>query len=111
LIKKAKGHTVRDATMLAAAQAVEHYKISRYGTLSVWAQKLGLPGAAQLLDETLHEEKVTDEKLRELMISEINVKADNENFDEDDADDKSKRASAPRLKVSKRSAAQEPSSE
>jgi ferritin-like metal-binding protein YciE len=111
LMKKAKDHMVRDAAMLSTAQAVEHYKISRYGTLSAWAQKLGLPEAAQLLDETLHEEKDTDEKLDALMRSEINVKADNENLDKDDADDKSKRASAPRLKLSKRSTKQEPSSE
>ena len=70
LIKKAKHHMVRDAAMLAAAQALAHYKISRYATLSAWAQKIGLPQAAQLLDETLHEEKDTDEKLGELMISE-----------------------------------------
>ena len=56
LIKKTKEHTVRDAALLAAASAVEHCKISRYGTLSAWAQNLGLPEAAQLLDETLHEE-------------------------------------------------------
>ena len=104
-------HMVRDAAMLAAAQALAHYKISRYATLSAWAQKLGLPQAAQLLDETLHEEKDTDEKLGELMISEINVKADNENFDKNDADDKLRRASAPRLEVPKRNAAPEPSSE
>jgi ferritin-like metal-binding protein YciE len=108
LIKKAEDRTVRDAAMLAAAQAVEHYKISRYATLSAWAQKLGLPEAAQLLDETLHEEKDTDEKLGELTISEINVKSDNENYDEDV---ETKKSFAPRLKDSKRSTTQEPTSE
>ena len=62
--------------MLAAAQAVEHYEISRYGTLAAWADKLGMDDAAQLLRETLKEEKDTDAKLSKLAISEINVEAD-----------------------------------
>ena len=78
IIKEAKSDTVRDAGMLAAAQAVEHYEISRYGTLKAWAEKLGMDEAAGLLDETLQEEKETDEKLTELAESEINVEADEE---------------------------------
>ena len=111
LIKKAKEHTVRDAALLAAASAVEHYKISRYGTLSAWAQKLGLPEAAQLLDETLHEEKDADEKLSKLTVSEINVRANSEIHDQDDNDEQSRKASAPRLKASKRSSIQGPTGE
>jgi ferritin-like metal-binding protein YciE len=78
IIKEAKSDTVRDAGMLAAAQAVEHYEISRYGTLKAWAEKLGMDEAAGLLDETLQEEKETDEKLTDLAESEINVEADEE---------------------------------
>jgi ferritin-like metal-binding protein YciE len=78
IIKEAETDTVRDAGMLAAAQAVEHYEISRYGTLKAWAEKLGMSDAAQLLDETLQEEKETDEKLTELAESEINIDADKE---------------------------------
>ncbi len=52
-----------DDVLIACAQAVEHYEIARYGTLKAWAQKLGLNDAADLLDETLQEEKQTDEKL------------------------------------------------
>jgi len=78
IIKEAETDTVRDAGMLAAAQAVEHYEISRYGTLKAWAEKLGMNDAAQLLDETLQEEKETDEKLTELAESEINIDADKE---------------------------------
>ena len=78
IIKEAETDTVRDAAMLAAAQAVEHYEISRYGTLKAWAEKLGMNDAAQLLDETLQEEKETDEKLTELAESEINIDADKE---------------------------------
>ena len=66
IMKEVKDDTVRDAGMLAAAQAVEHYEISRYGTLKAWAEKLGLDDVAALLDETLQEEKATDEKLTKL---------------------------------------------
>ena len=75
IMKEAKDDTIRDAGMLAAAQAVEHYEISRYGTLKAWAEKLGMEDAAGLLDETLQEEKATDEKLTELADSEINIEA------------------------------------
>ena len=78
VMKDAEDDTVRDAGMLAAAQAVEHYEISRYGTLKAWAEKLGLNEAADLLDETLQEEKATDAKLSELALSEINIAADHE---------------------------------
>jgi ferritin-like metal-binding protein YciE len=75
IIEEAKDDTVRDAGLLAAAQAVEHYEISRYGTLAAWADKLGMKEAAGLLRETLQEEKDTDAKLSELALSEINVEA------------------------------------
>ena len=74
-MKEAKDFTVRDAGMLAAAQAVEHYEISRYGTLKAWAEKLGMTDAAELLSETLEEEKATDAKLTSLAESEINLEA------------------------------------
>lgn len=76
IIDEAKDDTVRDAGMLAAAQAVEHYEISRYGTLAAWADKLGMSDAAELLRDTLQEEKDTDAKLSELALSEINIEAD-----------------------------------
>lgn len=64
-----------DAGILAAAQAVEHYEISRYGTLSTWAQQLGLKDAVKLLDATLAEEKKTDELLTKLATSSVNRQA------------------------------------
>ncbi|MCC5622645.1 ferritin-like domain-containing protein [Nostoc sp. CHAB 5715] len=76
IMQEAKDDTVRDAGMLAAAQAVEHYEISRYGTLAAWADKLGMTEAAELLRATLQEEKDTDAKLSELALSEINVEAE-----------------------------------
>jgi ferritin-like metal-binding protein YciE len=76
IMQEAKDDTVRDAGMLAAAQAVEHYEISRYGTLAAWADKLDMTEAAELLRTTLQEEKDTDAKLSELALSEINIEAD-----------------------------------
>jgi ferritin-like metal-binding protein YciE len=64
-----------DAGLLAAAQAVEHYEISRYGTLKSWAGKLGLNDAVKLLDQTLAEEKETDETLSKIAVSVVNAKA------------------------------------
>ncbi|WP_332719261.1 YciE/YciF ferroxidase family protein [Pelagibacterium mangrovi] len=64
-----------DAGLAAAAQAVEHYEIARYGTLIVWANQLGMADAARLLEQTLDEEKATDEKLSRLAEAEVNPKA------------------------------------
>ena len=64
-----------DAGLLAAAQAVEHYEISRYGTLKCWAGELGYKDAVKLLDATLNEEKKTDAALTQLAESEVNVHA------------------------------------
>jgi ferritin-like metal-binding protein YciE len=63
VMKEFKGNPALDAGMLSAAQAVEHYEISRYGTLKSWAGELGLRDAVRLLDATLKEEKKTDEAL------------------------------------------------
>ena len=70
-----KGMPALDAGLLAAAQAVEHYEISRYGTLKTWADKLGLQQAVRLLDQTLTEEKSTDEALTELAEAAVNQEA------------------------------------
>lgn len=72
IMKEFKGSPALDAGLLAAAQAVEHYEISRYGTLKTWAQQLGLSQAVRLLDETLKEEKKTDEALTQLAESLVN---------------------------------------
>jgi ferritin-like metal-binding protein YciE len=64
-----------DAGILAAAQAVEHYEITRYGSLKTWAQELGLNDAAKLLDQNLQEEKKTDKLLTELAEARVNTKA------------------------------------
>jgi ferritin-like metal-binding protein YciE len=64
-----------DAGLLAAAQAVEHYEISRYGTLRTWAEELGHDEAAELLQATLDEEEATDQALTKLAESTINQEA------------------------------------
>src|SRR2546430_6719990 len=61
-----------DAGLLSAAQAVEHYEISRYGTLKAWAHKLNMPEAIKLLDQTLAEEKKTDETLTKIAETAVN---------------------------------------
>jgi ferritin-like metal-binding protein YciE len=64
-----------DAGLIAAAQAVEHYEIARYGTLLAWAKQLGLSEAEGLIEETLVEEENTDQVLSELAEDAINPAA------------------------------------
>jgi ferritin-like metal-binding protein YciE len=74
IIKEYKDSPAVDAGLIAAAQAVEHYEISRYGTLAAWARELGLNEAVRLLETTLQEEKKTDvllSKLAETCINDI----------------------------------------
>lgn len=75
IMEEYKDSPALDAGLLAAAQAVEHYEITRYGTLKRWADMLGLKDAAKLLDETLKEESKTDESLTKLADKSVNEKA------------------------------------
>ena len=75
IMEEFKGASALDAGLLAGAQAVEHYEISRYGTLKAWATKLNMPEAVRLLDQTLQEEKKTDQLLSRLAESSLNRKA------------------------------------
>lgn len=85
LIKEAEGimddceeGAMRDAGIISAAQKVEHYEIASYGTLKQFATTLGLENAAELLDQTLEEEKNADETLTEVAETAVNVEAANE---------------------------------
>jgi ferritin-like metal-binding protein YciE len=78
IMKDFKGMPALEAGLLAAAQAVEHYEISRYGTLSTWAQELGYEDAVELLEATLAEEKNTDKILTDVAKSVVNVEAEQE---------------------------------
>jgi ferritin-like metal-binding protein YciE len=76
LIEDYKGTAALDPALLAVAQAVEHYEMSRYGTLKTWAGELGIDGAVKLLDATLQEEKKTDAALSDIAVSVINIQAE-----------------------------------
>ena len=76
IMKEYKGSPALDAGLLAAAQAVEHYEISRYGTMRTWAKELGLANAVRLLDQTLAEEKKTDETLTKIAEEAVNQQAE-----------------------------------
>ena len=76
IMKEYKGSPALDAGLLAAAQAVEHYEISRYGTLKTWASELGLNDAVPLLEQTLEEEKKTDATLTEIAETAVNLAAE-----------------------------------
>jgi ferritin-like metal-binding protein YciE len=75
LMQDFKDSEALDAALIAAQQAVEHYEISRYGTLRTWAGQLGMKRAVKLLEQTLQEEKKTDELLTQLAEAAVNLKA------------------------------------
>jgi ferritin-like metal-binding protein YciE len=75
IIEEFKGTEALDAGLISAAQAVEHYEITRYGTLRRWAEMLGMKDAAKLLEQTLKEEAQTDEDLTKLAEADANAGA------------------------------------
>jgi len=75
VMKEYRGSPALDAGLLAGAQAVEHYEISRYGTLKTWADELGLRDAVRLLVATLQEEKKTDATLTQIAEGVVNREA------------------------------------
>jgi len=85
VMKEAKEENVKDAGLLAAGQAVEHYEIARYGTLIAWAKEMDQEQAAELLAESLDEEKAADELLTKIA-KEVNpaAQADGEGEEEED---------------------------
>lgn len=78
---------VLDAALIACGQAIEHYEIARYGAMVAWAKQLGLTEAADLLQQTLDEEKANDGVLNELAERVLNPAALAEESDKDDTDD------------------------
>lgn len=75
MLKHIKEPDTRDAAMIADAQAVEHYEITRYGTLVSWGELLGNKDAVKLLSATLKEEHAADSKLNKLAESKLNKQA------------------------------------
>ena len=96
IMAEAEDDAVRDAGMVACAQAVEHYEIARYSSLSAWAEQLGMDDAAELLSTTLDEEIAADSGLTELALNEINdaTPVDSEDNDEDENEDEDEVSSA-----------------
>jgi len=84
LLKEAEDEDVRDAAIIASAQKVEHYEMAAYGTVRTWATLLGEQDSANLLEETLNEEKEADQKLTEIAES-INVEAREGEGEEEEA--------------------------
>ena len=76
IMEEYKGSPALDAGLLAAAQAVEHYEISRYGTMRTWADELGLKESVKLLQATLDEEKATDQALTDIAETVVNQVAE-----------------------------------
>jgi ferritin-like metal-binding protein YciE len=76
VMEEYKDSPALDAALLAVAQAVEHYEMSRYGTLKTWAGELGMDRAVKLLDATLQEEKKTDAARTQLAVTVINYHAE-----------------------------------
>jgi len=94
-----------DACLIAAAQRAEHYEMATYGTLVAWARAMGHDEAADLLQETLDEEKAADEKLNELAEGGINEQAaEGAHQDEDQEEEEEKEEQPVGAGSSKRSA-------
>jgi len=75
LIEQTEAGMVRDAGLIACAQAVEHYEVARYGAVIAWLEAAGNQEAVSLLQETLAQEKAADSKLNELALTTINEEA------------------------------------
>ena len=110
IIEDFKGTPALDAGLVSSAQAVEHYEIARYGTLKTWANQLGMTEAADLLEETLQEEKQADELLTQIAESIANAEAEEGESEDDEeegeAEQRSSRGAASKsASKSKRTAA------
>lgn len=75
IMEECEEGAMRDAGIISAAQKVEHYEIATYGTLCQFAETLGLPDVASILEATLEEEKAADAKLTQVALYAINVEA------------------------------------
>ena len=100
--------SVLDACIIASAQKVEHYEICAYGTVIAWAEALGLTEVAQVLNETLEEEKATDEKLTALAESGINQAATAGESEEDSEEMEDEEEEAPMASRGSRGRGQQP---
>jgi ferritin-like metal-binding protein YciE len=105
ILKKETDEVVMDALLIAAAQRVEHYEIAAYGTVNAWAEALGLTDVAELLGESLAEEKAADEKLSALAESGINEAATAGESEDDMDQEEEDAAQRPSIKEADRAGA------
>lgn len=105
LMSEAKTPEVMHAGLIGCAQAIEHYEISRYGTMCAWAEQLDMPEAVELLEATLQEEKLTDEKLTALAQS-INEQADMSSDDDEYHEDEEEKGAQKKQPVRASAASQ-----
>ncbi|MGN6386699.1 MAG: YciE/YciF ferroxidase family protein [Verrucomicrobiota bacterium] len=108
IMEEWKGSPALDAGIISAAQKVEHYEIASYGTLATWAELLGNDEAADLLRETLEEEKNTDEKLTELAEQGVNEEAEEEGEEDEEPQSSSRSSSSKSSKSKSNSRARKP---
>ena len=106
-IEEGEKGPVLDAALIAGAQAVEHYEIARYGTMAAWAKQTGMAEAAQLLEQTLQEEKQSDQRLNDIALRSANPEAEQSGAEDEEAGEEEeqpvrrRRAAAPRKTESK----------
>ncbi|MFZ1688021.1 MAG: ferritin-like domain-containing protein [Flavobacteriales bacterium] len=81
-----------DAGLVSAAQKVEHYEITSYGSMKAWAEQLGLEDLVSLIDETLEEEKAADEKLTQIAETVVNIEAEEDEDEEEDDEEEEEEA-------------------
>ena len=94
IMEEFAGDAALDAGLVSAAQKVEHYEITSYGSMKAWAEQLGLDEIVELIDETLEEEKAADEKLTSIAESVVNIEAENGEEEEASGNGRSARSSS-----------------
>ncbi len=107
-IEEGEKGPVLDAALIACGQAIEHYEIARYGTMVAWAKQLGKPEVAELLQQTLDEEKASDQLLNEIAERAVNQQAQEsgeEDEDDGEGEDESPDAGETKAKPRRKAAA------
>jgi ferritin-like metal-binding protein YciE len=105
-MKEDGGEHLTDSAIICAAQKVEHYEIAGYGSVAAWAKAIGLDEVADLLDETLEEEKAADEKLTDVASGILAEAADAENSSGEEEEDEAETADvAPKKSTSNKGGA------
>jgi ferritin-like metal-binding protein YciE len=107
-IEEGEKGPVLDAALIANAQAVEHYEIARYGTMAAWAKQVGMAEAAQLLEQTLQEEKQSDQRLNDIALRSANPEAGQSGAEDEEAGEEEKPVRRRRVAAAPRKAESKP---